>query len=123
MKEPEHAHKQDLEDIRKVYLNDVTDFERVIDENATELGYNRPQVFYALQDRIYHASDDWFACNSYNNTTAQLGQYNLTHYFHNSAPSKSTYTIQSLVNYAYKLNILDGLMKSNYTIVDFDSSA
>lgn len=68
----DNVSKSDFILIKEVTLGTVGDMEVASGKNATELGYNKPQAFYRLSDKINLYKENWLASEDYTRLSTRV---------------------------------------------------
>lgn len=72
LKEPELCLFQNFSSVKQLLLYIYTNLERIIDMNATDIGYNRSQVFYKLQQELAENEECYFTIENFEKISKKL---------------------------------------------------
>lgn len=102
------------------YVN--TNLERIIEDNATEIGYNRAQVFYEKQKDINSNLQNFTNTSKYIKMQNLINDGSISDCFFNCDNNFLYYYIKNLNNYSSYLEVNNGLITSFNDDITFDNA-
>lgn len=122
MNDVENTSTTDFYNLKKIQTYCLTDLERLIKNNAMQIGYNRSQVFYQKQRELEQTLDTYKTIQNYLKLCL-LPNHALQQYYHIPSIPSISYRCADINNPGYYLNVMDTSVKGNGDFINLNRSA